>query len=667
MSHVKDGPDTVYADFLSYYTHANEELHDIPAVGQASVPPPRFVEDLGLLAQLTNPLDDIIVGPLDNITNTGPWVPMPQTLSVFSDPWSSRVPLHTGVGIAPSALSNVSVPSFSPHEHTDAPLDSPFHLNQLTEDEHGASKRARDVSPSPANEEREKMRRIEDENSGIQASNGGGNTPSSSTRLRTPARRSQRVAAGRAAAARVIRDTTSAKRGRQNAASGARPSAPLVIRPHTDPSQTPALFSSPTEGHRQEDVKICISPGSSLEVDESLRAAADADGSARGRIAKVEPALPSPPHTDEEDASAGGDSPSSDEVPLSSPRATRHTTERLAIRKDPSGRAAGAKFGTPELAHAAFTYSAPPPRKSAIEAKRGIARCIAQLGTDPSAVEADPASGPPSSGTGARKRLRAGKADEKEEDTYEGSSADSSDDSDEDACEYGSDDGRTRKRPRSSAAKVPRAPTRRRRSKRIYPAGPGGPSYSRDGDRRRRAISELHGRVQCSFCQPMGLKGGVDRTRLSRLPDTAYRHLRKCVAFQSTQYYRDKLVEKPDSEAAPGAEETVHGGKAQAKSCKRATEKVASDANTEEPATGVTVTEPTQEDVKRAVKKTVEEKMMIVQVHCQNDRAYRARARRLGVMPKDVEAHVARYATIYKVENCKCCPYPHYASFRKRV
>ncbi|KAI9060863.1 hypothetical protein FKP32DRAFT_1594964 [Trametes sanguinea] len=158
-------------------------------------------------------------------------------------------------------------------------------------------------------------------------------------------------------------------------------------------------------------------------------------------------------------------------------------------------------------------------------------------------------------------------------------------------------------------------------------------AFDRPSDYKRYAHSQIHGPVLCSFCfQGQELaeqedkkgkksqKGKSGRARtLSRLPDEGYRHLQTCKKFKQSRYFKEKIQPR-DS-----------GSTDQLK-------RIAQDA------------------VKTA-------HMMVVRLPCRNNPAYSARVALFeGIHPEGVEQHAAKYATVFKLDDCTCCPYPLYTA-----
>ncbi|KAL7279754.1 hypothetical protein ACG7TL_006161 [Trametes sanguinea] len=132
-------------------------------------------------------------------------------------------------------------------------------------------------------------------------------------------------------------------------------------------------------------------------------------------------------------------------------------------------------------------------------------------------------------------------------------------------------------------------------------------------DYRRYAYAQIHGPVLCSFCfedpERSGTPGRKSRKSkkskrsehhrsrtLSRLPDVGYRHLKKCVKFKQSKYYKEK----------------THGSK-----------------------TPWTI----EGDI---VKDAVAAHMMVVRLPCQRNPAYLARVALFqGIQPENVEQHAA--------------------------
>ncbi|OSD02493.1 hypothetical protein PYCCODRAFT_1459135 [Trametes coccinea BRFM310] len=153
--------------------------------------------------------------------------------------------------------------------------------------------------------------------------------------------------------------------------------------------------------------------------------------------------------------------------------------------------------------------------------------------------------------------------------------------------------------------------------------------FARVGDYRRYAYSRIHGPVLCSFCfedpersnkpgTKSRKKSQPDRSRtLSRLPDVGYRHLKTCNKFMQSKYFKQKM-RRP-----------------------RATQRL-------------------EDIVKDAVAKA---HMMVVRLPCRRNPAYLARlALFQGIRAESVERHAAKHATIFKLDDCKCCPYPLYSA-----
>ena len=57
------------------------------------------------------------------------------------------------------------------------------------------------------------------------------------------------------------------------------------------------------------------------------------------------------------------------------------------------------------------------------------------------------------------------------------------------------------------------------------------------------------------------------------------------------------------------------------------------------------------------------EKVAVAQVFCRHDRRHRDRCAELHLGPADVEERLARYAVLYKVEDCACCPMLPFSKF----
>ncbi|KAI0671097.1 hypothetical protein C8Q78DRAFT_991724 [Trametes maxima] len=149
-----------------------------------------------------------------------------------------------------------------------------------------------------------------------------------------------------------------------------------------------------------------------------------------------------------------------------------------------------------------------------------------------------------------------------------------------------------------------------RKSSHTYVRGVETMKYSREADYKRYEIKKLHDGARCGFCH----------TKVSRLPDTAYRHLRdSCERFPDSDFYLEN--EQPD---------------------------------------------PEKPELSRAelAKMAVADRRMIVQLPCRNDADYKMRLKAIGSTPDKIERRLARYASIYKIGNCACCPHPSYSTYR---
>ncbi|KAI0643003.1 hypothetical protein C8Q79DRAFT_201430 [Trametes meyenii] len=144
-----------------------------------------------------------------------------------------------------------------------------------------------------------------------------------------------------------------------------------------------------------------------------------------------------------------------------------------------------------------------------------------------------------------------------------------------------------------------------RKSSHTYVRGAETRKYSREADYKRYEIKKLHDGARCGFCH----------TKVSRLPDTAYRHLRdSCERFQDSDFYLKN--EQPELSRADLAKMAVAARK------------------------------------------------MVVQLPCRNDADYKMRLKAIGSTPAKIERRLARYASIYKIGNCTCCPHPSYSTYR---
>ncbi|KAI0351427.1 hypothetical protein OH77DRAFT_936865 [Trametes cingulata] len=204
--------------------------------------------------------------------------------------------------------------------------------------------------------------------------------------------------------------------------------------------------------------------------------------------------------------------------------------------------------------------------------------------------------------------------------------------------------------------------------------------YSRNTDYLRFACSKLHDNVQCAFCDREPTGRGL---RISRLPDTAYRHLNVCDAFKCSTYYRLKRAwlmrkmeeEKKKAEQESQAKEGNLASQAKvpirkrtkqqrAKTTKSAKQK--GDTQSDLEANGKKKDNAKEELMlhRRVYKAAVKDHLMVLQVPCLKNDAFQSRAREYNVSPTRVEEHLKRYATLYKIDDsCSCCSYPEYSTY----
>ncbi|KAI0629837.1 hypothetical protein C8Q77DRAFT_1160852 [Trametes polyzona] len=161
-----------------------------------------------------------------------------------------------------------------------------------------------------------------------------------------------------------------------------------------------------------------------------------------------------------------------------------------------------------------------------------------------------------------------------------------------------------------------RQSNRGRASKTHQPHVIEGRRYSRHSDWKRFEVGSLHGPLWCLFCQ----EGVPQRSRWSRVRDSPKRHLRSspgCPRFRQSRYYRTR-------EAAGMSHDEI-------------------------------------------VEEAVADRVVAgAGIHCPNDKAQQAKFAATGLTHADVLRALEPRSTMYKMEDCDCCDYPHISTFHRQ-
>ncbi|KAI0373817.1 hypothetical protein BV20DRAFT_677533 [Pilatotrama ljubarskyi] len=303
-------------------------------------------------------------------------------------------------------------------------------------------------------------------------------------------------------------------------------------------------------------------------------------------------------------------------------------------------RASGASTNVASTGGDMYVIGGPGPRKAALKARVQIAAQTSAMSSR-SSPRVSTATG---SSSGKRRRAETS--------------------SDEERDFTADEEPPKKKRTRKSSGRRPRRGSGRL-SELTYSRGSRKLTYSRAADYTRFACSKLYrDSVQCSFCDQEEV-APKDRRRVSRLPDTAYRHLRyRCEVFRTSDYRRILKMKLLRTKEAPvpcgaGDEENRTMEESGAKEGDVEVEDVK-----EEVATSATAEEIRLDEL--LCTEAVKNGMMVVRVPCLKSQEFTLRATAAGVKPEKVEHILTTYGTPYKLHSCTCCPYPLYSSYEPK-
>ncbi|KAI0761994.1 hypothetical protein BD413DRAFT_587005 [Trametes elegans] len=202
---------------------------------------------------------------------------------------------------------------------------------------------------------------------------------------------------------------------------------------------------------------------------------------------------------------------------------------------------------------------------------------------------------------------------------------------------------------RRKAAKSSTKSKTKHRGVHTYHDGVAQRPYARGwSDYKRFMVGEVSGPLWCLYCtQPEGVRIG---SRWSRIKDSPGRHLKKCSHFAASRYHQN-LIQK--------ARTTHEGPKTHKGRTVRKGQKTRKGRKTQEDAPTLI----THEDV--VWQAIHQDKKVGAAVYCPNGDEYTERLKSAGLDHyDDVLGMLEPRATLYMMDHCKCCPYPHISEFR---